>query len=496
MPQTPYIRLRNLLSCTTPTLIILALLTVAQSIMGATITWSGGGADSNWSTGANWAGTAPTSADLVVFSGNTKLTNTNDFATNSTFTGITFNSGAGAFVLNGNAITLGGNVTNSSTSLQTINLALAMSAARTFTTTAGGGDIIVNGVISGATFGTTIAGPGTTTFTAANTYTGTTVISSGTLQLDYSAAGAPASNILSTSAVMQLNGGTLSIKGVSGGTSSQTFNGTTFNTNKANAFRITQNGATAVNIALGGITRNAGSTVDFTLPTAGSITTTSTSTTASTGTNKVLTSSAGVACATVDGTTWATNSASGVIGALSTYQTDLFAASLDTDVTTADSPSAFTINTLRFNTANGSVTLNSSGASTVTAGGILVTAAGAGSSISGGVGASLKSGAGKEIVINNQSTSFTVGAVIADNSTPSALTITGNGTTILNGANTYTGATYLTGGGTEILGNKSAFGTGTVTWVANGTATTGTGSSNTIQASTDLRAYPVKECSQ
>ena len=32
-------------------------------------TWSGGGADNNWSTGGNWGGTAPTSGDTATFNG-------------------------------------------------------------------------------------------------------------------------------------------------------------------------------------------------------------------------------------------------------------------------------------------------------------------------------------------------------------------------------------------------------------------------------------------
>src|SRR5205814_4659500 len=89
------------------------------------------------------------------------LNNTNDLTALTQFNGITFNSGAGAFVLNGNAITLGGNVTNNSTTLQTINLGLATTAVRTFFMTGGGGNITVSGSISGSGGGITTAGTGT-----------------------------------------------------------------------------------------------------------------------------------------------------------------------------------------------------------------------------------------------------------------------------------------------------------------------------------------------
>jgi fibronectin-binding autotransporter adhesin len=63
--------------------------------------------------------------------------------------------------------TLGGNITNS-TGLLTIN---------------GAGDININGVLGASSGGVTKAGAGTLTYNAANTYTGATTISAGTLKL-------------------------------------------------------------------------------------------------------------------------------------------------------------------------------------------------------------------------------------------------------------------------------------------------------------------------
>jgi hypothetical protein len=59
---------------------VAAVLAVAVPATGeaqTTFTWNGGGADNNWTTAANWGGTAPVADDLLVFSGATRPSNTN-----------------------------------------------------------------------------------------------------------------------------------------------------------------------------------------------------------------------------------------------------------------------------------------------------------------------------------------------------------------------------------------------------------------------------------
>lgn len=143
-------------------------------------TWDGGGANNNWMTAANWDA-VPGNGDGVIFSGTTRLINTNNFSGATDFRLITFNSGAGAFVLNGNAIDLTGNVTNNSTTLQTINLNLNMMADRTYTIVTNG-TLLINGIVSGASFDMVKAGTGTMILAGTNTYAGTTN-SAGTLQI-------------------------------------------------------------------------------------------------------------------------------------------------------------------------------------------------------------------------------------------------------------------------------------------------------------------------
>lgn len=153
------------------------------------MTWDGGGATDLWSYNnggggggkyTNWGpnGKLPQAGDVFEFGGTVRLANTNDITGLST-SSITFMSGAGAFILGGNAITLtGGSVTNNSTSLQTINMALGLNATVTFATTTG--SVAVGGQVSG-TGGITKTGAQTLTLTNANLYSGTTTISAGTL---------------------------------------------------------------------------------------------------------------------------------------------------------------------------------------------------------------------------------------------------------------------------------------------------------------------------
>ena len=73
---------------------------------GVTRTWTGAGTDNNWTTPANWGGTAPLPGDDLVFpAGAARLSNTNDFPAATSFTSITI-SGTG-YTLSGNSVALG-----------------------------------------------------------------------------------------------------------------------------------------------------------------------------------------------------------------------------------------------------------------------------------------------------------------------------------------------------------------------------------------------------
>ncbi len=167
----------------------------ASTALGVSQTWSGGGANGNWSTPANWAsGVAPVTSDSLVFAGST-VANTNDFTAGTVFSGLTFSAGAGAFTLSGNRVVLDGHVTDSATVAQQVNMALGLGTAGRVFTVVTNGQLIVSKPISGIP-GVVKDGPGTLTLCTTNLYAGATTISNGTLRLDQSGAGAPVAGML------------------------------------------------------------------------------------------------------------------------------------------------------------------------------------------------------------------------------------------------------------------------------------------------------------
>ena len=169
-----------------PILMGLVLLLSTLRMPSAEVTWNGGGADSNWATALNWGGAVPLAGDSLAFGGSLRLAAVNNLTADTSFAGITFNSGSGAFILSGNRITLGGDVINNSTLTQTISLPLLIEATRNFNAAAGA--LTVTGVISGSG-GLNKTGTGTLNLsgTEANAYTGVTTVSAGILNLDKTA---------------------------------------------------------------------------------------------------------------------------------------------------------------------------------------------------------------------------------------------------------------------------------------------------------------------
>src|SRR5260370_28800106 len=92
-----------------PCAMILACLCLfaALNASSATQTWNGGAVpDGRWTTPGNWNGVAPTTNDLLIFTGGTQTSATNNFPAGTPFDNISFNSGASAFTLNGNPMIL------------------------------------------------------------------------------------------------------------------------------------------------------------------------------------------------------------------------------------------------------------------------------------------------------------------------------------------------------------------------------------------------------
>ncbi len=188
-------------------------LVLPQAAFGADRTWDGGGIlnfNYNWANNSNWVGGGISPLDSLLFGGTKGLTSNNNTAAGTQYNGITFKSGAGAFILGGNSIKLGGNVTNNSPATQTINFGMELVGAdRTFD--AASGSLVINGQISGST-GLVKTGSGTLALTGDNTYSGGTKVIEGRLETSSRLALGGSSNALTIAG----DSGSVSIQGADG----------------------------------------------------------------------------------------------------------------------------------------------------------------------------------------------------------------------------------------------------------------------------------------
>jgi fibronectin-binding autotransporter adhesin len=172
-------------------------------------TWDGGGGDDNWSTANNWDpdGSPPVGSTVdLTFAGAVRLTSNNDYTAWDDFRSILFASGASSFTLTGNAVDLFGKIENNSSVTQTVSLAafsfnsgsaelnpvsgnLVINSADIFTNGNtinvwgnNGHTLTVNGAISQGG-GLTVNQNSNVVLNGANTYTGTTTISAGSLSI-------------------------------------------------------------------------------------------------------------------------------------------------------------------------------------------------------------------------------------------------------------------------------------------------------------------------
>ncbi len=219
-PTSKKNKLRNKGSC--KGLFAVSLLTLSSLCQDvkAGQTWIGAGGDANWSTDANWGGAQPVYPNGIVFGGLINLAPNNDLPPLTVgggvplTPGITFDPTAGAFTLTGNAIILNAGIVNSSLALQTINLAgISLGGAQTWNSgILPGGGLAVGSAIDLAGQALTVDGVNNTTLSGGiadsvpgvgsinkigtgtlllsgpNTYTGTTTVSAGLLQLQNGAA--------------------------------------------------------------------------------------------------------------------------------------------------------------------------------------------------------------------------------------------------------------------------------------------------------------------
>jgi autotransporter-associated beta strand protein len=306
-----------------------------------------------------------------------------------------------------------------------------------------------------------------------STYGGNTTVDGGMLELLFGDANnggsAVTSNILPSTTNLVLAGGDLMGTEVGGGTATQTVASTILNAGASHigVYRISGN---QIQINLGTITRNLGSTLDFQdRPSASNSSNGHIG--AADGTDETISADANFTggsqsilggWATYNGTTWATSagtgSAEGVVGALGTFSATYTAGTNVDSAIGTSTPGAMTINSLRFNNA-GAYTINTGGNVVVATGGILET---------NNVGAnavainnnSLTSGNGQDLIIiqnNISGGNMTIGSNITDNSGSIGLTKSGLGNLTLtpNTANTFTGQLTINSGIVS-LGNANA----------------------------------------
>ena len=328
----------------------------------------------------------------------------------------------------------------------------------------------------------------TLTLTGTNAYTGNTRIRRGTLELDFSAAGAPQNNIIGTAQMSQLvlgdtsySGGRLLVTGADGVANAQTFRGIFVFPGESTVEAVSGAGG-SVTLAVSNFTRNAGGVVDFTLPSSGAIRTTGINT------NGIL-----GGYATVGGAHWAANSVGAGEGDITAYSgywlldavipndsaqnvradnDSISGATLEAAVTTihtlsSEAASDFLIdvgsgNTLRLGYQGGILLAPSAGGLTI------------GSSRNSGflTAGRTNNGPGELIFINNSTAAITVNSAITSNGTQ-RMQLTkagsgavdfvgdvavGNNTFILDGTATFKGTNVL--GVAYVTGGRLVFDTG------------------------------------
>ena len=431
--------------------------------------WSATGASNNITTAGNWhGGSAPTSGAKVDFGSYTTTQVAPTLPSSVTYNAIRFDSAAtSSFTITeaANTINLSGtlpSIIQQSSYAQTISGGTLALGANSVVDVSGTGALNLSSTITGA-YSIEKLSAGTLNLSGANTYSGGTLINAGIVGISGN------NTALGTGAVTVSNGATLQI-----------------NQNLTLSNALTINGAGAVNGAIdsnagasntttlkGAVTLGSSSTVssdsgtlaivagvtgtgDLTVNGAGN-TTISSAITTGTGALNVNTSGSGSVTLsganTYTGATTVNSGALSLSGSSTTIQGALIQNGGTINETTSSqigSASAVTLNSGTLNLSNGTSQTLTGNLNTF-----------AGSTINLGT-----SGAGAALTLNQAGTDKLNGVVAGSGS----LTTGGTGTTILVGANTYSGGT--TTSSTVDITNSSSLGTGSVTVNSGGTVQT------------------------
>lgn len=400
---------------------------------------------------------------------------------------VTFSANANTKILSlrGTSSIIGGLVSTSATGVTTQNggstdatLTIQTTANRTYLGTLADGT-------GGGKLSILKNGSATQVLGSANTYTGSTTVAAGTLQLDFAQAGAPTGQILSSDTALILAGGTLSVTGSSTAANSQTVQSLTVAAG-ISTISVTRNVTTPQDLVLnlGNITAQNGGRVNFILPSGTQSATNGIRTTSSNDASGIL-----GGWATVGGTDWATvssgnivaytgytditnfSSGAGAAGPLpnnANANVRIVAGGTTGNIALGNPGATTTINTL-LQSATGAATIDVPTGNTLklgASGGIMLTN-GAGNLT---IGTTTNSGiltaggatanAPGQLIFTDQTAgqTITVNAAIRDNGT-GAVSVVKNGPGLLVlGATTnsnYSGGTYLLGGTIRITDDTS-----------------------------------------
>jgi autotransporter-associated beta strand protein len=340
----------------------------------------------------------------------------------------------------------------------------------------------VSAVLAGAGAGLTKATTGTLTLNGAavNTYTGATTVNRGTLIADFVNL-TSATNLINSASALVMGSGTLQVKQKSATVTSQTFSGTTINAGGSaiTATNTAGSGTLTLTVALGGISRNAGGVVNFTLPTSGQGNITTSTANDATGilgrwATTGLTTSLQYAANSGGNIIVYTGATAATAGTLTNMNS---AATNYSFAAAATIPFGYVLtgNTLRYTGAAATLEIGNgaSNSNTLTLNGLMQAGSGAltisrtGTDATGG----LVIGASNELVIVTNNQAMTISAPIMNNgATPGAVTFAtfGNGQLTLTGASSFSGGLTIASGqlntqGPLASGSDFAVGSGLIT---------------------------------
>ena len=400
------------------------------------------------------------SGDSLYF-GTSAITALNNDLTGAIVAGITFNTGASAFTIGGNDLSLSAAITNNSTALQTINNNLTLTAA---TAIAGTGSVTLGGTIGGA-FALNKTTAGTLTLNGANsTFSGGTTLGASN-----------GATVIRANATQALGTGTIGILGNATTNRLELANNSTLSNTIVLSGRTTQATQAAIesvsgnNTLSGLISFTSGGSFYNLQSDAGTLALTNTGTVTFQDVSRVLTfqgAGNGSFASTLAGLGSVAKTGSGTwtLSANNTYTGATTVSGGTLTVTGTLGTGALTVSNANTGagTVGNAVVLNLPTATATTVGALIGTIA---SPATGTNTATINLGA-QTLTVNQAASVTTYAGTLAG---AGGLTVGGSGTgsLTLNGSNTYTGATTVNGG-TLAFGNTGNIASSTGLTVASG----------------------------